>query len=218
MHNFLKAKRDTIRSLPEPAYKFQKIILLFLVLIPLLSNSQDNDVKINKENTTSSQQDTVKQKIHDPTKATIYSMIIPGLGQAYNHKYWKIPIIYAGFGTLYYFISFNNTEYKKWRDAYYHSLVNQNGDEPPVNDYERLYGSRPDVLKSQKDYYRRNRDLSYILTGVWYLLNVVDATVDANLYTWNVDDNLSIRFEPTLTSPLYGYRPNGGLKLSLHFK
>jgi len=120
--------------------------------------------------------DTVSYKTHSPHKATIYSMILPGLGQAYNKKYWKIPIIYAGFGVFYYFISFNQKEYMAWRDAYYHALAND-GTEPPVNEYEELYGSRTDILLDQKNYYRRNRDLTYILTGIWYILNVIDATV-----------------------------------------
>ncbi|OQX76797.1 MAG: hypothetical protein B6D61_08230, partial [Bacteroidetes bacterium 4484_249] len=68
------------------------------------------------------------------------------------------------------------------------------------------------------NYYRRNRDLTYILTGVWYLLNVVDAAVDAHLFTWEVDENLSLRIEPAVYQPLYGYRPNGGLKFTMRFK
>jgi hypothetical protein len=87
-----------------------------------------------------------------------------------------------------------------------------------VNDYEAMYGDHPDIMKDQKDYYRRNRDLTYILTGIWYLLNIVDATVDAHLYTWEIDDSLSLKFEPSLIEPMYGYRPNGGLKLTLNFK
>jgi len=161
--------------------------------------------------------DTVSYKTHSPHKATIYSMILPGLGQAYNKKYWKIPIIYVGFGVFYYFISFNQKEYQKWRDAYYHALVND-GSEPPVNEYEELYGSRTDILLDQKNYYRRNRDLTYIFTGIWYLLNVIDATVDAHLFTWEVDENLSLKWEPAVYEPIYGYKPNGGLKFTLSFK
>lgn len=166
----------------------------------------------------SSTSDTSFFNQHNPTKATIYSMILPGLGQAYNRKYWKIPIVYAGFGVCYYFISFNDKEYKAWREAYNHSLSDPDNIEPPVNDYEAMYGDYPNVLKDQKDYYRRNRDLSYIFTGIWYVLNIIDATVDAHLYTWEIDESLSLKFEPALTYPLYGYKPNGGLKLTLNFK
>lgn len=160
--------------------------------------------------------DTIVKK-HNPTKASIYSMVLPGLGQAYNKKYWKIPIVYAGFGVFYYFIQFNNKEYKAWRAAYNHTLLDPDDLEPPVNDYELYYGDRENVLKDQKDYYRRNRDLTYILTSVWYLLNIVDATVDAHLFTWEVDENLSMKIGPSLIEPLMGYKPNGGVRLTLRF-
>jgi len=162
--------------------------------------------------------DTVSAaRMHSPHKATLYSMILPGMGQAYNKKYWKIPIVYAGFGVFYYLIRFNDKEYKLWRDAYYHSLVNEDGTEPPVNEYDRLYGDNPEVLLSQKNFYRRNRDLNYILSGVWYLLNIVDATVDAHLFSWDVDEDLSLRLEPHIYNGFTSYKPTGGLKLSLRF-
>jgi len=153
---------------------------------------------------------------HSPRRATLYSMVLPGLGQAYNKKYWKIPIVYAGFGVLYYFIKTNNNEYQKYKDAYYHSQLNVNGDLPPINDYEAKY--EPDFLLSAKNYYRRNRDLTYILTGLWYVINVVDATVDAHLFTWEVNDDLSLRMEPDFVAPYASkFKPAGGLKLTLSF-
>ena len=192
-------------------------IILFIILIPALCNSQTTEPgKVITDEAEIATVDSVNFKKHSPHKATIYSLVLPGLGQAYNKKYWKIPIIYAGFGAFYYFISSNDKEYKKYREAYYHSIA---GDptEPPVNDYEEKYDS--DFLLSAKNYYRRNRDLTYILTGVWYLLNVVDAAVDAHLFTWEVDENLSLRIEPAFYGPVYGYRPNGGgVKLTMRFK
>lgn len=161
--------------------------------------------------------DTSNYKEHSPHRATIYSMILPGLGQGYNKKYWKIPIIYTGFGVLTYFIVFNNNEYQKWREAYIYAIENPDGDVPPINDYYEKYGYSTDILRDQKDYYRRNRDLSYILTGLWYLINVLDAAVDAHLMTWNVDEDLSLRVEPEFYKPTYGFKPGGGLKLSLKF-
>ncbi|MBN1338467.1 MAG: hypothetical protein JXA03_04040 [Bacteroidales bacterium] len=139
---------------------------------------------------------------HSPHKATLYSLIIPGLGQAYNRKYWKIPVIYAGFGTLYYFVNNNNKEYSKFKEAYNHSLID--GDTlPPVNAYEEQYDS--ESLLSLKNFYRRNRDFTYILSGFWYLLNVVDAAVDAHLFTWEIDDDITLRVEPEL----YHYSSSG---------
>ena len=154
---------------------------------------------------------------HSPTKATLYSMALPGLGQAYNKKYWKIPIVYAGFGVLYYFIRANDNEYQKFKGAYYHSVQNEDGTEPPVNEYEANYDT--EFLLSAKNYYRRNRDLSYILSGLWYLINIADAAVDAHLYTWEVDEDLSLRLEPDIIAPVgLGYgSAGGGVKLTLSF-
>lgn len=161
--------------------------------------------------------DTSSVREHSPHMATIYSMILPGLGQAYNKKYWKIPIIYAGFGVFYYLIDYNATEYQLWREAYYHTLQDPDGLEEPVNEYERLYGDNPDFLRDRKDDARRYRDLNWILAGLWYVLNILDATVDAHLFSWEVDDNLSLRVEPQMYNQMGYQKPAGGLKLSLRF-
>ena len=170
-----------------------------------------SDSIVNEQNITET--DSVLYK-HSPRKATIYAMILPGLGQAYNKKYWKIPIVYAGFGALFYSISFNDKLYKDFRTAYLHSLTND-GTEPPVNEYEELYDT--DFLLQSKNFYRRNRDLTYILTGLWYLLQMVDATVDAHLLTWEVGEDLSLDFQPMFDP--YGIKnhPVSGIKFSLRF-
>ncbi|MEZ5196649.1 MAG: DUF5683 domain-containing protein [Bacteroidales bacterium] len=194
-------------------------ILLFIFFIPEILLGQ---VELTYDSISSEVRevdaDTVMRKQHSAHKASIYSMVLPGLGQAYNRKYWKIPIVYAGFGVVYYFVSFNNSEYQEWREAYNHALQNADGSEPPINEYEEKYGYDTDILKDQKDYYRRNRDLSYILGGVWYLLNIVDAAVDAHLFSWEVDEDLSLRVEPAFYQPLYGQKVNGGVKLTMHFR
>lgn len=161
--------------------------------------------------------DTSTLKKHSAHKATIYSMLLPGLGQAYNKKYWKIPIIYAGFGVFYYLIDYNNNEYQMWRDAYYQSVYEGSEAEDPVNAYYELYGDNSEFLKDRKNDARRYRDLNYILAGVWYLLNVVDAAVDAHLFSWNIDDDLSLRVEPHFQNPYAGTKPAGGFKISMNF-
>ena len=163
------------------------------------------------------QPDTSGVKIHSPHRATIYSMLLPGLGQAYNRKYWKIPIVYAGFGVFYYLIDYNNTEYQLWKDAYAHAVSDPDGLEDPVNEYEEYYGDNPDFLRDRKNDARRYRDLNYILAGVWYILNIVDAAVDAHLFTWEVDDNLSLHMQPHMEHQFGSYKPMGGVKLSLRF-
>jgi len=156
--------------------------------------------------------DTTSVVVHSPRKAT-YLALIPGAGQIYNKKYWKLPIVYAGFGVIGYFAVTNRSEYLIYRDAY---ICKANGNENNLNtsydtsndtftcnvndmrcsDLSRKYTS--EQLKSARDYYRRNMELSYILLAAWYGLQILDASVDAHLYNWEVNDNLSVRVEPTI--------------------
>ncbi len=133
-----------------------------------------------------------EKKPHSPHKASLYSFILPGLGQAYNKKYWKIPLVYAGFGTLIYYINKNKKEYQLFKAAYEFVPIDEN--EIPPNDYYEQYSK--EQLKIGKDKSRRNLELSYILTGFWYLINVVDAAVDAHLFDFKVSSDLSLRIEP----------------------
>jgi hypothetical protein len=153
---------------------------------------------------------------HSPKKASIYSAVLPGLGQAYNRKYWKMPIIYAGFGVLAYFISVNHSEYVQFKEAY---IWNVQGDTtPPPNDYAVKYTSA-DQLKSGKDYYLRNFELTCILTGAWYILNILDATVDAHLISYDINEDLSLKLEPGLfNQSAYTNQPVAGLTLTLQFR
>lgn len=189
------------------------IILIFLTGFSFSAFAQNEVADSIKNNTTEIIIDSVKTPVHSPHKASIYSMILPGLGQAYNKKYWKIPILYAGFGTLVYFINMNNREYDLYRNAYYHSLLDDGS--PPVNDYESLYSQQ--TLLDYKNYYRRNRDFTYILTALLYIINIVDATVDAHLMTWNVDDDLSLNVQPALIPGVDRFKPNGGISFTLKF-
>lgn len=156
-----------------------------------------------------------KAVIHSANKASLYSAILPGAGQAYNKKYWKIPVIYAGFGTLIYFIHSNNTEYVKFRDAYSFK-ASASPDSTLYNDYADKYPLAS--LLEGRDYYRRNRDLTYILTSVWYVLNVVDAAVDAHLFDYDISDNLSMQWQPEIYSIRGSQRPVLQLSLSFQFK
>lgn len=217
--------RSTVNSLSapfNPALSFLKYLiagLFFIGLVPWKTITAQVEITADtvQEVPEITVVDTAFKRKHSPHKATIYSMILPGLGQAYNRKYWKIPIIYAGFGVFYYLIDYNNNEYQKWKAAYNHTLLDPDNTEPPVNDYEELYGDNPDFLNSGKNTARRFRDLNYILAGLWYILNVVDATVDAHLFTWEVDEDLSLRIEPDVYPQIGSYKPGGGVKFSLRF-
>ncbi|MCB9359879.1 MAG: hypothetical protein H6588_01135 [Flavobacteriales bacterium] len=137
--------------------------------------------------------DSVKIRKHSPTLATLLSTAVPGAGQVYNKKYWKVPIIYAGMGTSLYFAFSNHKNYKKYKDAY---LARLDEDETTVDEFDGLLTD--ENLKTNMDAYRRNRDYSYIIAGLFYVMNIIDATVDAHLFTFPVNDNLTLNFEPSL--------------------
>ena len=145
--------------------------------------------------------DTTIIKKHSPRKATYLSLIFPGLGQIYNHKYWKLPIVYGGFGTIAYFFKSNHSEYIKFRDAY--NFVTTTGTEnlPPVNDYVTRYNRNSTLLLSGRDYYRRNLELTYIAAGVLYALVAVDAQVDAQFFNFEISDDLTLNVKPFVQQP-----------------
>ena len=158
--------------------------------------------------TDSTKTQTVPEKateVHSPKKASLYSAILPGLGQAYNKKYWKIPIIYAGFGTLGYFIGWNNNFYKTYKNAY---LDLTDGDDN-TNSYLDLdasqyynlnnpteYNNFKTGLLKQQEYFRRNRDLLIILTAGFYGLNIIDASVDAHFFDFDISEDLTFNWQP----------------------
>jgi len=145
------------------------------------------------------------EEIHSPKKAAIYSAVLPGLGQGYNKKYWKIPVIYAGFGTIGYFIGWNNRYYGTYKKAY----SDLTDSDPNTNSYEDISGSEyynlddptdfnnfKTGLSKQSDYYRRNRDLLVICIVGFYGLNIIDANVDAHLFDFKINDDLSMNWQP----------------------
>jgi hypothetical protein len=141
---------------------------------------------------------------HSPHKATIYSAILPGLGQVYNRKYWKVPIVIGGFATLGYFINFNNEVYQTYKQAY-SDIIDS---DPFTNSYLKLDINpiffEPDKttqltenLKRAKDTWRRNRDLVIIGTVVFYAVNVIDASVDAHFFNFDISEDLSLNWAPS---------------------
>jgi len=128
---------------------------------------------------------------HSPRKATLYSIVLPGLGQVYNHKYWKVPLIYGAGGAFAYYVGYNQLKYKKFRDAYADGTA---GSKALIDG--RFY--EYDILPRGRDHYRRNRDLSVIGLGVIYFLNVVDAMIDASFFYYDVSDDLSLHIQPAL--------------------
>lgn len=128
---------------------------------------------------------------HSPHKASLYSALLPGLGQAYNEKYWKIPIVYAGIGISTYFMFKNRDSLRKTQDA-----LNLLSDNDSNTNPAKYYSSIPLAsLKAQRSYYRTNRDYSIIAMAAFYIINIVDATVDAHFYKFNIDKPLAERKE-----------------------
>lgn len=195
----------------------QVILAVFLLVFCFTSFAQDDkkeDKKKNENNIPTEElvveagsiiQDPIDPLA--PARAAFYSAVLPGLGQAYNKKYWKIPIVYAGLGVGLYFYIDNNNEYHRYRDAYKRRLAGFADDE--------FYGvvTTSGLQQAQKTY-SRNREISLLVTLGIYALNIIDANVDAHLLQFNVDDKLSLR-------PHYKINEMdniGDLGLTLNFK
>jgi hypothetical protein len=150
---------------------------------------------------------------HSPTTATVLSTIVPGLGQVYNQKLWKVPIVMGGIATLCYVVDFNQRGYKKFGNAY----KNHPNDE---------YGGKRDKneLLFLRDGYRRNRDLSIMILAGFYVLNIIDANVDAHFFDWDISDNLALKVEPMFDGNAFSFSPNStfqptvGLRLQCNLK
>lgn len=136
--------------------------------------------------------DTTKKVYHSPLKAAIYSLILPGLGQAYNKKYWKIPIVYAGLGGLGYGFFSNRAEYLTSREAFSSRMDND-----PNNDID-YKGYSTTQIQTVKNNYKSAMDIFTILGIVWWSLNMVDAAVDGHLYNYDISDKLSMHIRPGL--------------------
>ena len=156
---------------------------------------------------------TIKKGVsHSPKKAALLSTILPGAGQVYNKKYWKLPIIYAGVAGLAYSFQFNQSRYVKYRNAYKYRI---DADATTTDDYIGVYSD--DNLNTLQKYYHRYRDLTVIGFAALYALNIIDASVDAHLFTFDVSDNLSMKVEPTLINTAGMNNYTGGINLKIHF-
>jgi hypothetical protein len=158
-----------------------------------------------------------------PAKAAFYSAVVPGLGQAYNKSYWKIPLVYATGGVIGYFIYDNNRKYQDYSQAL---RIRFDGDPLTIDKYaeDNVYGegrandqgSRN--LRSSKDFFRKYRDLDIILAVLAWGLNVLEAHVDAHLKAFDVSEDLSLHFSPAL-NPLTGTSSYaGGVRIHLTLK
>lgn len=138
----------------------------------------------------------------NPKKAVIYSAIFPGLGQIYNRKYWKLPIVYGGFMGCAYAITWNNGMYRDYSEAYIDLERNPNSElwkdfYRPGTDFSNVnIETVKSMLKRKKDVYRRYRDLSIIVTAALYLITIVDAYVDAQLFDFDISPDVGMKVAP----------------------
>ena len=146
-----------------------------------------------------------------PSRAAFYSAILPGLGQAYNKKYWKIPIVYAALGTGLYAYKWNNDNYNRYRDAYKLSV---NGKPHEFDENSGQYLS-DEGLKRAQTQYKEDRDLSLLVTIGLYALQVVEASVNAHLMQMNKSDKLS--FNPKFVVDPITHNVGGGLAISFTY-
>ena len=152
-------------------------IIIILLNFSLITIAQD---QLNKKNI----------NILRPSKAAFYSAVFPGLGQIYNRKAWKVPIVFSAIGISGYAYDFNKKKYFSYRNAYKRRLAGFSDDE-----FQGLILNNERLLDGQ-DFYRKNKDLSMVFLVGFYFLNILDANIDAHLLDYNVDENLS--FQPSI--------------------
>ncbi|MES2761267.1 MAG: DUF5683 domain-containing protein [Bacteroidota bacterium] len=186
--------------------------ILFFIFISVSVHAQQNDSirTVYKEDSIHAKRAVKKAIYGNARKATIMSACLPGLGQIYNRKYWKAPVIYAALGGLGYWGVSNHIKYKYYSDnlkAIYDDDANT------VN--STLYSS--DQLVTQKKYYQKYRDIAIIVGALVYLVNIIDANVDAHLKTFDITDDLSLQVNP-YSNLDYNNKLQAGLSLKLKFK
>lgn len=179
---------------------YKRILPVCLVFILVLAS--ENAV---------AQNDSLKP--HDPKRAAIYSALLPGLGQAYNQKYWKIGVVYGALGGLGGFLYVSNSNMNRYQDAL---LLRLDGDPNTVDtEFPNLTDG---AVRSGRDFHRRNRDISILgLVGV-YALQIIDANVDAHLREFKVNKDLSLMWRPAVVPVNGSFGWLGpGIQLSARF-
>ncbi len=169
----------------------------------MYAQQADSNATNNKNRTVISRVDSNGRKIKklfepNAKKSGMYSSILPGLGQAYNRQYWKLPLVYGILGTAGYFIKFNLDNYQKYRRAYVYSI---DGDPATTSEFTQYSSSD---LKSLQDSYRKNLDLTVLLTALGYTIQIMDAVASAHLKNFDVSPDISMRMLPVVAPNYIG--------------
>ena len=203
-------------------------LLFFPVLSPLAQEGQQESPKDSVPQIPENPDIIVEGKVEKkrinplaPSRAAFYSAILPGLGQAYNKRYWKVPIVIGAIGVGIYAYNYNNDLYVRFRTAFKRRRAGFTDDEfYDVNGSGIVPGSpdfSDDALQDGQERYQRDRDLALFITLALYALNIIDANVDAHLKQFNVDDDLGLDIEPYLEyNPIIG-NPNYGVAITINF-
>lgn len=213
------------------------IFVTLLLTVSFWATSQKDTVLIKTDSLLVTGESVAKKKTvkyYSPHKATLYSAILPGMGQIYNKKYWKAPIVWIGLGISGYALYYNQKEYNYYKSAYRDYIINDPANKSyqptidrfvdagvftedelvPGGKYSQWFSS---ALNNQKTYLRKNRDYSYVAIGLIYVINIIDATVDAHFKQFDISDDLTMRWEPIVNPTLHN-GPNYGLGLNFSFK
>jgi hypothetical protein len=191
-------------------YQLPAVLILVFFFLPAFCQERDTVVIITDTISKSdriAQKDSIFLAKHSPKKAAIYSAVLPGLGQIYNHKYWKVPIVYAGFGGLIYGIVYNAKKYNYYKEQYIYMLDNN------LTEWEDLTLQQAEVYK---DFHKRYRDLFYIGTAGFYVLQIIDANVDAHLINYDISEDIALIIDPAIFS-CNGIYNSVGLRCCLSF-
>lgn len=196
-----------------------KFLYIFLLILAAPTFAQVSDtLKVKEEKKAIVINDSIFSDVEyeplAPARAAFYSAVVPGLGQAYNKKYWKIPIIYAGMATGVYFYKKQNEDYNRFRDAYKRRLAGYKDDEFYGDGNEPLI-SNDRLINAQRSA-QKNKSISVIVTAAFYLLNVIDANVDAHLRQYEVREDLSL--QPNLEINPLNAQPQYGMSLTYRFR
>ncbi|MGX9986825.1 DUF5683 domain-containing protein [Soonwooa purpurea] len=175
---------------------------------PVITNSEKTDVKVLEEIEKKNASQSVTK--YSPMKAGLYSAVLPGLGQYYNKKYWKIPIVWGAVGTGIGIAIWNQKQYNRYRNAFVAELNGQ------PHEFSGIPGIDKTVLGNAQDRSKRQRDYAIGVTGLIYVLNIVDAIVDAHLYEGRKDPDLAIT--PVVIPDQYSVQPTkAGLSFNYSF-
>jgi hypothetical protein len=190
------------------------VVLSAIMAVPALPSFAQTDTT---DNVIIESEDTVLMKSHakrfDPRKALLYAAVIPGLGQVYNKKYWKLPLVYGGFAAIGWNINLYHGHYTDFKEQLYFNLQNGLTNTSDVNPES---GISTGQLRSIVDRTRRERDFWIIMIGAMYLLQIVDAHVDAHLKEFDLNPNLRVSAQPMIERNSLTGR-NTGFSLTVKF-